>query len=96
MKRKALAWIVTLFLFLSFTFSFGYIADNMHHHCSGEDCQVCAQIDVAVHLLSSVKYVPILSACLALLCVFTQYVFSAFHFEAEDDTLITLKVELLD
>lgn len=94
--KKAAILLTVLFFVLSFSLSFYYIADNAHHHCSGEDCPVCAEIDIAVHLLTSVKYVPILSACLAVLYVFTCWVCFLSDFERKDDTLITLKVELLD
>ncbi|MSS62626.1 hypothetical protein [Velocimicrobium porci] len=93
---RILVFLMITFLFFEITFSYLYIAENLYHDCSGENCPICMHIDEASQFISSIKLIPILSLFLAMLCVFTL-IYTIYNNEfCVKHTLITLKVELLD
>lgn len=96
-KVSKLIAIVALISFIAgMLFSYDYIIENAHHHCSGEDCPICMEIEAAVQLVSSIRFIPILSFVMAVLCVFTRVIASVENHIGVKQTLITLKVELLN
>lgn len=93
---KIFAFILAVMLFTGIFCSVGFLAENAHHRCIGEDCPICAQIGEAVHFLSSMKMVSVLSFFMAVLCVFARRGMRAGQHWQAKDTLVTLKVELLN
>lgn len=93
---KLIAVAVLIFLVAGLLFSYDYIIENAHHDCSREDCPICMEIEAAVQFVSSIRFIPVLSLVMAVLCVFTQVVASVVNHIGVKQTLITLKVELLN
>ncbi|SET31196.1 hypothetical protein [[Clostridium] polysaccharolyticum] len=95
-NRQFLAGIAAIILLLGILFSFYYISSHAQHHCTDGDCAVCIGVQQASRLLNNLKIIPILSFVVAVLSVFTLERGSVSHFAKRKETLITLKVELLD
>ena len=95
-SNKVIAIIITIYLFTTLLFSYLFIVENAHHVCTGEDCPICMEIEVAIHTIYSFKALPILPLILAVLCVFTHICMVIIEYDCTKYTLITLKVELLD
>lgn len=93
---KLIALIALISLFAGLLFSYDYIIENAHHHCSGEDCPICMEIEAAVQFVSNIRFIPLLSFIMAVLCVFTRVFASIENHIGVKQTLITLKVELLN
>lgn len=53
MKKKNLAAILCITLIFATLFSFFFIIEEANHHCSGQDCPVCACIHQAERTLRS-------------------------------------------
>lgn len=96
-KRRMIAIFIIVFLYGSMFFSSAYIFENIDHNCTGEDCPICIQIVTAVQIISNFKLLlPIISIMMMILCVFTQCCTLYKDSNVTTNTLITLKVELLD
>lgn len=94
--KKTLAVLLVAFMLIGILSSHKFIIDNAHHDCTGENCPICLQIEAAVSLIRSIKYVPILSFLMAALIVFTKREDRVEKQIYARNTLISLKVELLN
>ncbi len=94
--NKVIAIVLIAFLSAGILFSSGYIIENAHHDCSGADCSVCTQLREAVQFISSIRFIPVRSFIMAVLCAFALGIASVKNHIGVKNTLITLKVELLN
>lgn len=96
-KSKRAAAICLILLLFGFIMSaYFFIVENAHHDCVGEECQICMEIEAAVRTISNLKILPVLSMGLVILCAFAQICAEMLDSGCTKDTLVTLKVELLD
>jgi hypothetical protein len=96
MKRKAIAIVLTVLMLIGILFSYHFIIEEAHHKCMGKQCPICAQIDDSIQFIMSIKFVPILPFIVAVLFMFAKWVAHKAKYICVNDTLISLKVELLD
>lgn len=96
LRNRIFSIICILVLLICLIFSYEYVVSNAEHDCSGKDCSVCIQLETAVHFISSIKTIPVLSSILIALCVFTQAYAIPGKSICIKNTLISLKVELLN
>ena len=52
-------------------FSYGYIARNVEHDCTGRECPICMHLQQAAQFLSNIKTMSTTPVFLAFLSVFT-------------------------
>jgi len=94
-RKRALALCICI-LFILFASSLSVIHDS-DHHCAGEDCPVCAHIQMVLHL---VRGLSLIGLFLAALILFTQrlhrFFASALIPAAFPSTPVNLKVRLND
>lgn len=95
-EQKMAAVILAVMLLGTILFSYLFIMENAHHDCTGSDCPICMEMEAAMQTISGIKMLPVLPLILAVLCVFTQTCTEAAESNRGRDTLITLKVELLN
>lgn len=95
-ETKVMAVLLAVFMLAGILFSYYFIIENTHHDCTGEKCPICLQIEEAVQFIQTMKYVPVLSFIMAVLCVFTKWVAHETRHIFVKQTLLSLKVELLD
>lgn len=95
-NNKLLALFISILLVAMLFLSYSFIIHNAHHDCAGEDCQICLQLQMVKQFVSGLKILPVLSFIMAILSVFTLVYAMFDKFICVKNTLILLKVELLD
>ena len=95
-KKKVPAVLLCLVLVAGILLSYDYIIEETHHDCSGRECPICMQIEEAVQFLSTIKFVPIVPYIVAVFLVCLKKDRIQKENEIRNNTLITLKVELLN
>ncbi|MFT3983592.1 MAG: hypothetical protein QM697_06775 [Lachnospiraceae bacterium] len=98
MKRanKVIAIMLVVFLSAGILFSYDYIVEHTHHNCSGTDCSVCIQIKEAVQFISGIRFAAVQTYMAAVLCIVVLGTASAKNHIDIKNTLVTLKVEMLN
>jgi len=97
MSKKFLSILVAIAFLSAVIFSAIYISDNMHHHCTGQDdCPICMEIRIAETFLATIKYTPVIIAALFCIKLMAEAFAGATHQADMQETLVTLKVLLLD
>lgn len=95
-KKRIMSWILIVFFVSGVLFSYGYIARNVEHDCTGQECPICMHLQQAAQFLSNIKTMSTTPVFLAFLSVFTLGVVLVYTHEYCTDTLISLKVKLLN
>lgn len=95
-KKRIMSWILIVFFVSGVLFSYGYIARNVEHDCTGQECPICMHLQQAAQFLSNIKTMSTTPVFLAFLSVFTLGVVLVYIHEYCTDTLVSLKVELLN
>lgn len=76
-------------------FSIFFIGSEVNHHCTGEDCPICAEMEDCVSILNSIGAVLGLGCFLAAGVIFiTTVIALARDKHIAADTLVSLKVKL--
>ncbi len=92
--RKVLSLLAAAILFVSMFLSSFFIASELHHDCTGEDCPVCSVLQLCETQLRELgSSIAVLSFALPFYLFFTL-VLSYFSFFFFAHTLITSKVRL--
>lgn len=94
--NKIISVTMLILLLLGIFFSYDYIISHKDHDCLGKSCSVCMQIEEAVRFVSTLKYTPILSLAMTVLCIFIGRNASFIKCIILKSTLVALKVELLN
>lgn len=76
--------------------SYTFIAGHMRHDCIGEDCPICAELEMAENTIMNLGTILAFVAVVLLLCASAQEFTQVYHIFLRKDTLIRLKVELLN
>lgn len=95
MKKILSIWL-SIILVMGILFSYAYLSENTHHDCQEKECHVCVGLVTALKFVSGLKA---LSALPFLAAVLTVSIGKKLFFarpRAVKNTLITLKVELLN
>ena len=96
-KKMRLAAVITavavLFVML---FSAFYIRANANHHCEGEDCPICFEINACESALKSISHTIIGLVSALLLIVVIPKIAEAHTLFSAPKTPITLKTKLLN
>ncbi len=78
--RKNAAGILGLFMLFVFLFSWGYIAAEAEHDCSGEECEICLCIEQCLTVLNRIgegtaffSVSPSVAALLLILVIFITH-----------------------
>lgn len=43
-KKRIMSWILIVFFVSEVLFSYGYIARNVEHDCTGQECPICMHL----------------------------------------------------
>lgn len=93
-KSRLTAIILSLIIILSILFSVIYITGNINHECSGNNCNVCHNIEICEQVINQIglsffyviKILPVITIIGLLYCCLNRFLTHI--------TLITLKVQL--
>ena len=94
-NRVALV-VITLALIFVTLFSAFYIAENADHDCIGENCTICHQINLYENVLKALGIAFTVCGIADLTVVAYIGCVSVMSAATAQDTLISLKVELLN
>ena len=61
-RKRTLAAIISVLLAAVFALSLAYLAVEADHHCTGEDCPICHNIQVCIRVLTGTVGVCVLGA----------------------------------
>jgi len=94
-RKQILSTLLCILFITMLVLSSSFIVTHEHHDCTGEKCPVCAQIQIAVNILNSIKaaIVPLLSFIGLLSCNLRKAVAPCAQ-EGRSETLVKLKVKL--
>ena len=92
-KRFAALALCLLFCF-SMAFSVFFLVAEAHHHCTGADCPICAEMRICANLLHSAALFVSGTAILAALCFFISLLLFTYDAGRSPYTLVSLKVKL--
>ncbi|MDD3240793.1 MAG: hypothetical protein PHW47_12090 [Lachnospira sp.] len=95
-KRRIFATMTAVMLAVVLFFSYAYLLENAHHDCTGENCPICLEMEAAQQIISGFKVLPVLPLVIAVLCVLSHICRVMKECDLTKNTLITLKVELLN
>ncbi|MBR1865352.1 MAG: hypothetical protein IJ801_02475 [Lachnospiraceae bacterium] len=95
-KRRILATAMTVLFLIFVVFAYPFVAEKAHHDCTGENCPVCMELEAVAQAVSGLKLLPVILSVWFLLGVFTPVCTEHMGSVCVKNTLITLKVELLD
>lgn len=95
-NHKVVALLLAAILLFSVLFSYEFIPSHTHHDCCGDECPICRVLDVATHTIAGLKAVVVFVAVSLALCTFVQSLEDNSYSFDKTNTLISLKVELLD
>ncbi len=95
-NQKTRALFMAVFFIVMIAVSSFFVIHNAHHDCTGIDCEACLQVEQAKELICGLKYLPVAVAFLSLLSVFTLIYAVGKQSVCVKNTLILLKVELLN
>lgn len=68
-KKRIMSWILIVFFVSGVLFSYGYIARNVEHDCTGQECPICMHLQQAAQFLSNIKTMSTSIVC----TTFPQY-----------------------
>ena len=92
-KRFAALALCLLFCF-AMAFSVFFLVVEAHHHCTGADCPICAEMRVCANLLHSAGLSVSGTAIFAALCFFISLLLFTYDAGRNPYTLVSLKVKL--
>lgn len=95
MKRILSIWL-SIMLIMGILFSYDYLSENTHHDCLGKECHVCAGLVTASKIVSGMKALSALLFSAAVFGIHIRKFLFVERSKALKNTLITLKVELLN
>lgn len=93
-KNKVISIALCALLCLFVVLSFGLLVAESGHHCVGEDCQICLEIEACISIIN--HFAPVAAAAFftALAGVFAWIAAGFFAVNEVFDTLVMLKVKL--
>ena len=95
-KNRILAILIMMIFLLGIVFSYRFIIENAHHDCTGETCPICMEIEQAVQFVSHINAVHILLPFVSFLGVLALSCVTLKSQCCRNNTLIFLKVEMLN
>lgn len=95
-KVRALSVVLAAFMLAAILFSSLFIALEMHHDCSGEDCPICICIEHCVRTLHELGDLNVLCAVSVLPVLLIVFAKIATGFVYVNDTPVSRKVRMND
>lgn len=94
--KRIITLSMAIILFVAVFCSLGYLAENTHHDCIGTGCPVCAQLEVAESTITGLGMAFVFVVTAIFLCVSIRICAVSYEAVCVKNTLVTLKVELLN
>ncbi|MCR5527360.1 MAG: hypothetical protein K6F39_08290 [Lachnospiraceae bacterium] len=95
-KNRLIAVLLSAFLLITIMMSYQLLIHDANHKCSGKDCPICREMENAADFINTIKAVPVAAAVIVLFMSFGDNGDSALFSRKFSNTLVSLKVELLN
>ena len=95
-RERVLAGILVCLLAFAILSSVFCISVNACHNCIGEGCAVCAQVATAEHTLKEFLPAAVTASSVAIVLFCAAVILAPFFENTRENTLVTLKVKLLN
>lgn len=95
-KNKLKAIVLVAFMLIGILFSYYLMMEESHHDCVGENCPICKEIEQAIQFITHIEHLPSLLGVIVVPCLFLLLRRTVKKQKGKIQTLITLKVELLN
>ncbi|MBA4701428.1 MAG: hypothetical protein H2212_18590 [Ruminococcus sp.] len=93
-RKNIISLILAGVVLCAFLLSDLYISDHIEHHCTGEDCKVCTEIQHAESMINqmggAVVPVMVMTGIISIVISFLPFIYSFI----QKETLISEKVRL--
>ena len=93
-RNRLIASVLALTVVLVMLFSVCFVIAEADHDCIGEDCPICYQINICENALRSIGFVAIAVIFAGFLGLFVIAVPTLSKKQANNTSLVTLKVKL--
>ncbi len=94
--KKAIAIVLCLAILVLPILAEIYVVENVEHTCVGEECPICMELHMAIQIFNNLALGVVMLCTIALVIGLFIIVLSKMYQVIVKDTLISLKVELLN
>lgn len=94
--KRMFSLFAALILVVSMFLSVLFIASNIHHDCTGDNCPICEQMQVAGNVLTKLSFAIVTIMIALALCFFTQESMAELSKVITYFTPVKLKVKMLN
>lgn len=94
--KRCVAYIIAYLFVVAMFCSFAFLAKNVHHNCTGEDCPICQEIQMVESVIQKIGTAVILVAVSLFAFVQAQNCGARIVSFLPQETPIKLKVKLLN
>lgn len=92
---KVMTLMMLVMFFFSMLYSVFFLVNNAHHDCTGENCPICEQLQIAENIVNKLSTAIVSIAAAIFLCVSAQTCSSSYHYIIVEDSPVRLKVKML-
>lgn len=96
-KYRIVSILISIVFLITVFFSGLFILEHTHHHCTGEDCPICMELEMSIHTISAIRtLMPVIALIFAAFNYIEDITDKITKIFCTRSTLIDLKVELND
>ncbi len=93
-RKRILALAMCACLIIVLSLSYLFIINHKEHHCSGKNCSVCEQLQIAENIIGQIKLALKAVAVLTSAILFVYYSIKIVYIFLKNDTPIKRKVRM--
>lgn len=95
-KNKIIAIFLSMIILLTIFMSYQLIIYEADHDCTGNNCPVCQEIEQAINFINEVKVIPLATLAMIVFEICRNLCKLSIDSRNFSNTLVSLKVELLN
>ena len=95
-QRRRAAWTLLVGFLLAILVSLTFCAEEVNHDCTGADCPICAEIAMCITLLQTTSVAAAITATIQLSRFAVEPTLGNYEVKRYLNTLVSLKVLLLN
>ena len=94
--KKIMAALLSVAVLVTLLFSLPFIVIETNHNHTGEDCPICLAIETTINTLKALGTAEIISVIFCFVAMRAFCVFSKPYIDMWSQTLVTLKVKMVN
>lgn len=92
--KQMMAVMCAIIVFVVSTYSLCYVAMEMHHDCSGEDCPICENLDICLHFTRGFQSAIIPAIVIGIILSLTLDIISNYRVQLPAMTLVSQGIRM--